>query len=253
MWQPALLRPWEPKISQVTNSVFLTSDNENWLKVCEFCIVLIFCIKFPVNVIENLDISFRFLLCVMCACWWCKLCSHSTSHPSTSSPDRPQTCGGGWPEHQSRIPCDFLLPPHLVLEVLFHPEYLLTKKAEVCHVDKTWKWKILVWPPGMMPDSSWTHLLSAISSHVAGLSGILSLRQAWDVAILLISACYLILSVLYGCKSWFFSLREQYWFESIVLWQERSKCSGTWSVITDFFFFFTLLFFTVDAGLLARS
>jgi hypothetical protein len=69
------------------------------------------------------------------------------------------------------------------------------------------------------------------SRHV--LLGILSSRQVWDVAILLNSTRCLILSVLYGCKSWFFILREQHEFESTVLWQERSKCSGTWLVVTD--------------------
>jgi len=98
-----------------------------------------------------LTFPFFFLcVCVMCTCGWCKLCNHSNVHPSTSSPDRLQTSWGGWPEHQSRIPCDFLLLPYPVLQVLFHPEYLLAKKAAVCHVDKTWEWKILARPLGMI-------------------------------------------------------------------------------------------------------
>ena len=81
-------------------------------------------------------------------------------------------------------------------------------QATVCHLDKTWEWKIVVWSPGMIPDSSRTHLLIAISSDIAGLSGMLFSRRGWDVAILLTAMCCLILSVLYGCKSRFFSLTE---------------------------------------------
>ena len=81
-------------------------------------------------------------------------------------------------------------------------------QATVCHLDKTWEWKIVVWSPGMIPDSSRTHLLIAISSDIAGLSGMPFSRQGWDVAILLTAMCCLILSVLYGCKSRFFSLTE---------------------------------------------
>jgi hypothetical protein len=65
--------------------------------------------------------------------------------------------------------------------VLFHPEYLLAKKAAGCHVDKTQEW-LLFWPPGMILDSSQTHLLIAIWSDTAGLSRILSTRQAVNVA-----------------------------------------------------------------------
>jgi hypothetical protein len=65
--------------------------------------------------------------------------------------------------------------------VLFHPEYLLAKKAAVCHVDKTQE-QLLLWPPGMMLDSSQAHLLIAIWSDTAGLWGILSTRQPLNVA-----------------------------------------------------------------------
>ena len=124
------------KCHRLQTQCFPTSNNENWLKVCKFCIVLIFCIKMPVKIIENLDIFFPFLMCVcvcvcvMCAYWWCKLCNHSTVHPSTASPDKLQTSWGGWPEHQSRIPCDFSLPLYPVLQVLFHPEYLLQRRLQ---------------------------------------------------------------------------------------------------------------------------
>lgn len=81
-------------------------------------------------------------------------CNHSTVYPSTSSPDRLQTSRAGGLEHQSGIPCDSSLPPYPVLRVLFHPEYSPAKKAVVCRMGKTWEWKILAWPSGMVPDSS---------------------------------------------------------------------------------------------------